>query len=104
LIHKAQDAVAFFRSRGHFVIGTEHFAPTRFAVFARRGTSTYDPAIGEGYSGYTIEMPPMCRISADGETWLVWAEAFGEERYASLADAINAVLARLHAWLAEHPI
>lgn len=87
-----EEAMAFFRARGyHSVRMKTRSAVYAFLVAIRTEAEPPSPC---------LECIHSFRLS---EHWSVKDDTLGERPFLSLADAVNAVLARLQAWVAEHP-
>jgi hypothetical protein len=80
------EAVAFFRARGCLVRGVKNLETRLFFVWPGKD-----------------ERGPCFLVSEEGKSWNVGDTAGAPMSFGSLADAVNAILARLQAWLAANP-
>jgi hypothetical protein len=102
-MNTAEDAVAFFRSRGFHVAWWPWMDSGYFVVGVRAELPPAAPVQADTYSAANVSVVRCSHAFGLGETWTVRSDDMTIRDFACLADAVNAVLARLEAWLAEHP-
>ena len=99
-------ARAFFRARGYYVVPLGYSdGPHSFAVgILQPPTPPAIPTPPGEYSAADIRVIRCFYAFRLEDGWSVRDEGTMTDRqYPTLADAVNAVLARLQAWAAEHP-
>jgi hypothetical protein len=91
----AEEAMAFFRSRGHPAGRTAAYGSGGIFVAARS-------VLAEGDSTPLLQFAFV--LCSEEQTWILrdFSGAI-HGRFDSLADAVNTLLARLQEWLASHP-
>jgi hypothetical protein len=102
----ADDAVAFFRARGFYASRMPWLGEGWFTVGVVREWRELPLLVSPPPDDLAFGPRPVIHFShvfGPGEAWsLREVDNRTERHFASLADAVNAVLARLQAWVAEH--
>src|SRR5262245_15085484 len=102
-MNNAEDAVAIFQARGFYAQSMPLLGEGHFVVGVQPELSPTASVPTDTYTVDNIRWVRCYHAFTLGEAWSVRAEDMTVRQFASLDDAVNAVLARLEAWVAEHP-